>query len=63
MKVSRGILIKIKDGIIVAGGIYMIVWSILEKKYGLLYVYAVLAILFFSAIICIYIVDKRKGRE
>jgi Flp pilus assembly protein TadB len=63
MKVSRGILIKIKDGIIIAGGIYMIVWSILEKKYGLLYVYAVLAILFLSASICIYIVDKRKGRE
>jgi hypothetical protein len=63
MKVSRGVLIKIKDGIVIAGGIYMIAWSLLEKKYGLLYVYAALAVLFVSASVCVYVIDKKKRQE
>lgn len=63
MKVSRGVLIKIKDGIVIAGGIYMIAWSLLEKKYGLLYVYAALAVFFVIASVCVYVIDKRKRQE
>ena len=60
MKVSRDMLNHVKDGILLTAGIYMLVWSILEKRYGLVYALAAIILFLVGAGIWAYIVDKKK---